>query len=119
MSLDAIVKMRLDREKHAIYEAEAAARGLPLTTWLRRRLELADALYGQLRNLQYELTSLRLAVGRLEEQGDQRPVAEGGQDGALLAETLLLLRALATPAHVQMVQAELRRAGLAAWEAGA
>ena len=119
MSLNAIVKMRLDREKHAIYEAEAAARGLPLTTWLRRRLDLADELHGQLRNLQYELTSLRLAVGRLEEQGDQRPAAGEGPDGALLAEALLLLRALAAPKHVQMVQAELRRAGLAAWEAGA
>lgn len=119
MSLDAIIKMRLDREKHAIYEAEAAARGLPLTTWLRRRLDLADELHGQLRNLQYELTSLRLAVGRLEEQGDQRPAAGDGPDGALLAEVLLLLRALAAPKHVQMVQAELRRAGLAAWEAGA
>lgn len=32
MSLDAIVKMRLGREQHAIYEVEAAARGLPLTT---------------------------------------------------------------------------------------
>lgn len=119
MSLDAIVKMRLDREKHAIYEAEAAARGLPLTTWLRRRLDLADQLHGQLHNLQYELSSLRVAVGRLEEQSEQWPVAGGGQDGALLVETLLLLRALATPKHVQMVQAELRRVGLAAWEAGA
>ena len=82
MSLNAIVKMRLDREKHAIYEAEAAARGLPLTTWLRRRLDLADELHGQLRNLQYELTSLRLAVGRLEEQGDQRPAVGTCDDQA-------------------------------------
>ena len=48
MSLDAIVKMRLGREQHAIYEAEAAARGLPLTTWLRQRLDAADQLHAQL-----------------------------------------------------------------------
>lgn len=119
MSLDAIVKMRLGREQHAIYEAEAAARGLPLTTWLRQRLDAADQLHAQLDALECELAALRAAVGRLENRCERSPAAEDGKASALLVEVLLLMRALATPQHVQMIQAELRRIGLTAREGAA
>ena len=116
MALDAIVKMRLGREQHAIYEVEAAARGLPLTTWLRQRLDAADQVHAQLNALECELAALRAAVGRLGNRWEWSTAAEDGKGSALLVEVLLLMRALATPQQVQMVQAELRRIGLTARE---
>ena len=48
MALGPPVQLRLEPEKQLIYEAEAAGRGLPLVSYLRRRLEAGDTMQGEL-----------------------------------------------------------------------
>jgi hypothetical protein len=116
MALGPPVQLRLEPEKQLIYEAEAAGRGLPLVSYLRRRLEAGDTMQGELVELQNQVLALRQLVERLvgRRGGAQ---SEAGPD-PMLAELVLLLRTLSKPANMQVVHAEMKRLGIPVWSGG-
>jgi len=98
------------------YEAEAQALGLPLSTYLRQRLEKSDAVLA-------ELWALRQAVEAIgSPPAAAKPSREAGDKTALglQVETVLLLRALmlatSRTQDVKMVHADLGRLGLPLWK---
>ena len=107
MALGAPVQLRLEPEKQLIYEAEAAARGLPLVGYLRQRLEERDMLHSELITLQNQVVGLRQLVA------SARPPASAPD--AMLTELVLLLRNLSKPANMQVVHSEMRRLGIPIW----
>lgn len=113
MSLGEPVRVRLSLEKQMLYEAQAAAEGKPLGTYLRERLEREDVLLE-------EMGALRRAVERATGAIKDRPQlqnrdASQGLPMGLLVELLLLTRANIAPAKSQMVQKEVERIGLDIW----
>jgi len=102
------VTLRLAPDAWAHLSARAQEYCIPLSTYLRRRLEEED-------HIDAELGVLREVVERCA-----RTPASGGQPGpsapaGLLVELLLLLRALAGPQRAAMAQAEVGRRGLEVW----
>lgn len=115
MALGEPIKLRLSVEKQQQYEDEAAGRGMPLATYLRRRLEQGDELAEQ-------ITELRALIedgfARVEGQGRTRPAdaaAPAGIEPAILIEALLLLRSVVNEGKVGVVHGEMRRQGLPIW----
>lgn len=105
------VVMRLTVEKRELYEAQAMAAELPLSTYLRNRLEREDAIMD-------ELQMLRRAVERMKDQapGDsQHRNGLQGMEGVVL-EMLLTLRQLAG-AKNDLAQKEIARQGYEVWSA--
>ena len=103
--------MRLTVEKRELYEAQAMAAELPLSTYLRNRLEREDAIMD-------ELQMLRRAVERMKDQapGDsQHRNGLQGMEGVVL-EMLLTLRQLAG-AKNDLAQKEIARQGYEVWSA--
>lgn len=116
MALGAPVQLRLEPEKQLIYEAEAAARGLPLVGYLRQRLEERDMLHSELITLQNQVVGLRQLVERLVgRQGDASARPPASVPDAMLTELVLLLRNLSKPANMQVVHSEMRRLGIPIW----
>jgi hypothetical protein len=105
MRLGAPVQIRLAAERQLVYEQEAAARGLPLATWLRHRLDGADQVTEELAALHDELRALRAAVEQQHQEGRE----------AAILEALLLLRAHSSPSQLKSAQAELARNGFVRW----
>nr|AGH89048.1 TrwA: DNA binding accessory protein [uncultured bacterium] len=96
-------------EKRALYEAQAMAAELPLSTYLRNRLEREDAVLD-------ELQMLRRAVERM---ADRAPGETKGGDGlqgmgGVMLEMLLTLRQLAG-AKNDLAQKEIARLGYDVW----
>lgn len=111
MRLADAIPLRLTVEKRELYEAQAMAAELPLSTFLRNRLEREDALLD-------ELQMLRRAVERMADHAPgepQRPDSLHGMDGVLL-EMLLTLRQLAG-AKNDLAQKEIARQGYEVWSA--
>lgn len=116
MALGPPVQLRLEPEKQLIYEAEAAARGLPLVGYLRQRLEERDTMHSELSTLQNQVLGLRQLVERLvDRQGDAPTPASASAHAPILAELVLLLRGLSKPANMQVVHAEMKRLGIPVW----
>ena len=95
--------IRLSAEKQHFYEAEAAAKNMPLRTYLRQRLEKEDIILE-------ELIALRKFM---KDDG-----SDEGQTSStnVMLEILLLLRQIAQPKHVHLAHQELKRLGLEAWK---
>jgi len=95
-----IIPIRLSHEKWSRYTKEATKCSLPLSTYLREKLEKEE-------DKDSELASIR----RLIERQAQRSSDEG-----LLSEIILLLRMLAGPQKVLLAQKELERIGVEVWK---
>src|SRR5688572_684830 len=104
MSFGNPIQVRLSREKRLAYEEEAARQDKPLGTYLRERLEADDVLRGELAAIRHDVAVGVSELRRAVEEGRGSAPSEG-----LPLETLLLLRAVAGPERVKLVQAELRR----------
>jgi hypothetical protein len=103
-----VVAIRLDYATWERYSAEATAKHLGLSTYLRQRLEEQDRVLA-------ELASLRQSMEDLAAPASSGTSGGGATPGVAL-ETLLLCRAMAQPQRVDMVQSEVRRVGLDVWE---
>ncbi len=105
-------------EKQFILEREAEAAGKPLGTYLRERLEGEGDTRGELaalrRAVDADLGAIRDAVEGMQDRGAEAPQHDWG----LLLEIALLLRAIAGPDRMKVVQSELRRLGFDIWQAG-
>jgi predicted DNA-binding protein len=103
------VGVRLPSEAWQRYSAAARRLGLPLSTYLRQRLDDQDHLVD-------ELAALRAELGRkatpLEPRADGAPAFAPG----LLVEMLLLLRMLAGPQKSTIAQKEVERREMASWK---
>ena len=111
MRLSNAIPLRLSVEKRELYEAQAMAAELPLSTFLRDRLEREDVLLE-------EVQMLRRAVERLADRapGAEKSPAGGGDMTAVLLEMLLTLRQLGG-AKSGLAQKELERQGITLWRA--
>ena len=121
MALGNPIQIRLNVEKQAIYEDEAARLNKPLGTYLRERLEAEDVTRGELNTLRHEigigLSAIRQTV---EDGGGKRGTATAATalsqiNNALMLEMVLLMREIGGPERVKRTQAELKRQGLQMW----
>lgn len=101
------VSVRLGGDAWTRYSAEAQARGVPLGTYLRQRLEQQDRLVAE---LAIRASTDQNAAARVH-HGASSPASESGT----LVEVLLLLRSLAGPQKSAVAQKEVERRGLASW----
>lgn len=102
----ATVGVRLKGDVWIRYSAEAQAQGMPLGSYLRRRLEEQDSLAGELAALRH---TMERALAALAYGGTRAP-----PDGTLV-EVLLLLRSIAGPQKAAVAQKEVERRGLETW----
>ena len=99
------VGLRLEREEWERLSAAAQALGLPLSVYLRRRLQEQDRTAAALDGVE--------AV--LEREASARRVDADSAHGVLL-EVLLILRQLAAPQKALIAQKELERRGIPTWK---
>jgi len=106
------IPLRLNEEKKARYEAAAALLDVPLSTYLRKRLESEDEASEMIENLSRQVATLQLT---LEDKtlGHQGDFSAGGMN--ILLEILLLLRLGSKPDNRKMVESEIKRYGLDIW----
>jgi hypothetical protein len=107
-----VVSIRLSEATAARYQALADQTWpspTPLSTYLKQRLEEGDAIVEQLASLRLDVADLAVAK--------QRDEGHDGQPDSVAIETLLLLRAIASPQHLRIVRAELQRQGIDPWQA--
>lgn len=99
------------RIAQAAYEAESAAAqavGQSLAMRLRGVVERDAAMVAELQAIRADLAEIAAGLGQ-----SSAPDAQAG----MLAEVLMLLRVIAGPEKVRMVQADVVRVGLKVWEA--
>lgn len=109
MRLADSIPLRLTVEKREMYEAQAMAAEMPLSTFLRERLEREDALLE-------ELQMLRRVFERVAERapGNEKGASGDINTSAVLLEMLLILRQLGG-AKSGLAQKELERQGIEVW----
>jgi hypothetical protein len=98
------VGMRLEREVWERHSAAAQSLGLPLSVYLRRRLDDQDRTATALAEIQASFARIASAVA-------DKPAAPPG----LLLELLLILRQIAGPQKAVIAQKEVERQGLEVW----
>jgi hypothetical protein len=109
MALGEPIKLRLSAESQRQYEEVAAARGLPLATYLRDRLEHGDRVTEQ-------LAELRLLVAEaLTARNQEMPSSRLQPESGMLLEILLLLRQVVPAEKLSLAHGELRRQGITIW----
>lgn len=126
------VHLRLSPAKHAEYSAQAAASGVGLTTYLKKRLEDGDDVARQLVDLRLSVAALRSGgegisspslEGKIDKvidllQGGSQPNVPSmaaAIDPVMLLECLLMLRFSNQPEAFAKTRAELERHGLKHW----
>jgi hypothetical protein len=118
MKLENWVRVRLNDSQMLVYAAEAEARGIPISTYLRDRLASADLMREELESIRAAMIDMGETMDELRDQVAERLVAptqetQGtGEPSAIEIETLLLLRVLSGSRDRQMITAELERQGL-------
>lgn len=122
MKLENWVRVRLNESQMLIYTAEAEARGIPISTYLRDRMASANIMREEVAGIRAALLELG---DTLDELCNQRATAsdkagaqvqiESAEPNAVQIETLMLLRAIASPEKIRMVQGELDRQGIKSW----
>lgn len=116
--LDHPITLRLTHAQRAQYEAAARSAGQPLGVWLRARLERDDAVLAALERMRAQMADPPRGPAPAGPAAVVERASGGAASGApdaVALECLLLLRALAGPARMQMAQGEVRRAGLTPW----
>ncbi|HTP28456.1 MAG TPA: hypothetical protein VMK12_22715 [Anaeromyxobacteraceae bacterium] len=110
-----VITVRLDPADLERYSAEAAARGVGLSTYLRDRLADQDPLLAELASIRRALESL--SSSRSPEAPARAPTASGeaASHQAIFLETLLLCRSIAQPQRTEVAQGEVARLGLPVW----
>jgi hypothetical protein len=98
-----MITIRLSPEERLLYEAQAAYRKQSLSAYLRGCLEKSEMPSHALQNLQDLLKNI--------------PKPSSHEQGMLL-EILLLLRYLAGPEKMLLVQSELKRLKIPVWQGG-
>lgn len=111
MRLADAIPLRLTVEKRELYEAQAAAAELPLSTFLRNRLEREDLLLD-------EIQMLRRALERVadNQKGPAKDTVNTTGTMPVLLEILLTMRQLGGQKTV-LAQKELQRQGINIWSA--
>ncbi|MBL8586011.1 MAG: mobilization protein [Bradyrhizobiaceae bacterium] len=117
MALSDPINLRLSIDRKRQYEDDAARRGMPLTTYLRRRLEDGDQVSEQLAELRRLILDAQSGPTSHEDSpaGEAAPDPSGVPSTAMLVEVLLLLRSVVDADKLRMVHGELRRQGLPVW----
>ena len=109
-STSVVLQVRLSESRWERYSAEASAAGVPLSTYIRQRLEREDGIADQIAELRCVVE--HGAEARRSETCEPAPAAV---DRAVSLESLLLLRQLATPQKTSIAQGELERRGITPW----
>jgi hypothetical protein len=111
MRLADAIPLRLTVEKRELYEAQAAAAELPLSTFLRNRLEREDLLLD-------EIQMLRRALERVADnhKGPATNAVNTTETMPVLLEILLTMRQIGGQKAV-LAQKELQRQGINIWSA--
>jgi hypothetical protein len=118
MKLENWVRVRLNESQMLVYAAEAEARGIPISTYLRDRLASADLMREELASIRAAMIDIGETLDELRDQVEKQPIASIeekqviGAPSAVQIETLLLLRAMTGIQTLQMVTAEIERQGL-------
>lgn len=114
------VSFRLSKEKHTLYEIEAAKKGMGLGIYLKQKLEKRENKDENVKSSPFSvlnedqlihLIPLMQKTIQFIEKNDK----EVNQYRGMMLEILLLLRCTVQPHKVNMVQAELERRGLEIW----
>lgn len=114
-----IVRIRLNASTYLKYEKAARLNQMPLSTFLRAKLEEGENTISEISALKSAIHELRLnGVGHSDAKHDtiennphQETETKTDID-PILTEIVLLLRGIARPDHMNMVHGELRRQGL-------
>lgn len=117
MALSEPVNLRLGIDQKRQYEDDAVRRGMPLTTYLRRRLEQGDQVSEQLAELRRLIVDAQSGPASHEDSraGEAASDPSAVPSTAMLVEVLLLLRSAVGEDKLRLVHGELRRQGLAVW----
>lgn len=122
MKLAEAIKVRLREGQAAIYAAEAESRGVGISTYIRERLEEADSRREELASIRAALIELGNKVDELRDQcvgtgnnANAQVQTEPATPTAVQIETLMLLRAIASPEKLRMIRGELDRQGIEMW----
>ena len=122
MALSESIKVRLREGQALVYAAQAEQRGVGIAAFIRDRLDQID-------RVEEELASIRAAMIDMGETLDELRdrLADSGNSAsaqvqpeppipnAVQIETLMLLRAIASPEKTRMIRAELDRQGIEPW----
>ena len=109
------VQVRLSLEKRLQYEDEAAQRGLPLSTYLRKRLEDGDRINESLAALRIMMVEGFSNIESALKNGQHSQVSGKDFDYGMMVETVLSLRKILKPLDMNMIHKELKRQGLNVW----
>ena len=118
MKLENWVRVRLNESQMLVYAAEAEARSIPISTYLRDRLASADLMREELASIRAAMIDIGETLDELRDQVEKQPIASidekqvASEPSAVQIETLLLLRAMTGIQTLQMVTAEIERQGL-------
>lgn len=117
MALSDPINLRLSIDRKRQYEDDAVRRGMPLTTYLRHRLEEGDQVNEQLAELRRLILDAPTGLYAHESSpaGEAASNPSAVPNAAMLVEVLLLLRSVVDADKMRMVHGELRRQGLAVW----
>jgi hypothetical protein len=123
MKLENWVRVRLNESQMLVYTAEAEARGIPISTYLRDRMASADLMREELAGIRAALLELGDTLDELRDQrvnaGDKMGASvqiEPTEPNAVQIETLMLLRAITSPEKLRMIRGELDRQGIESWQ---
>jgi hypothetical protein len=110
-----VVRIRLNAATYLKYEKAARLNQMPLSTFIRAKLEEAENTISEISALKSAICDLRL--NGIESDTAKKPASDWETEAkavsdAVLTEIVLLLRGLVRPEHVNMVHAELRRLDL-------
>ena len=118
MKLENWVRVRLNESQMLVYAAEAEARGIPISTYLRDRLANADVMREELESIRAAMIDMGETLDALRDQIEKQAVASiqekqaNDEPSAVQIETLLLLRAMTATQTLQMIMSVIERQGL-------
>jgi hypothetical protein len=118
MKLENWVRVRLNESQMLVYAAEAEARGIPTSTYLRDRLANADVMREELESIRAAMIDMGETLDALRDQIEKQAVVStqekqsNDEPSAVQIETLLLLRAMTGTQTLQMIMSEIERQGL-------
>ena len=117
MSGSRVVAVRMSFEQYMIYEWRAIVAGMKPATYLKKILDEREnshpAVLSELREMQQKLESMQDLINELQDIISNSSQLNNDSDGysqkgyVASIQTLLLLRAMAKPAHIDLVNNKL------------